>query len=304
MWRHSKFSLFSRRDRCENSSINDQVRTFQFKVLTACISLSMEPAKKKLKTSYNPDWEQLYLCCQVEEEVFCLLCDTKFTCLKSCNIQRHYTSKHVGFTADYPLKSEKRSTKILDLKAKKRLTSRCKVWCRGDIKTASRISLEIAHELTVNKKALGDGEIFKDMFARTIINMFRDTELEQRVTEFAENLPLSRRTIARRVELISENLRAQLIADLVRCDYFSVQLDESTDRSKHAQLAIFFRMVFKDLEVREEFFTLAPIKKRATGEEIFQAVNREFLAAQVTWEKIAGITTDRAANMTGIRNGL
>jgi hypothetical protein len=52
-------------------------------------------------------------------------------------------------------------------------------------------------------------------------------------------------------DAISDNLESQLHQDLQLCEYFSLQLDESTDISDVAQLCVFIRMIFGDFTVKE-----------------------------------------------------
>ncbi|KAJ7992782.1 hypothetical protein DPEC_G00282270 [Dallia pectoralis] len=55
--------------------------------------------------------------------------------------------------------------------------------------------------------------------------------------EVFENIPLSRRTVTRRVEDIAENLEIQLQSEVGSYDFFSLALDESCDVRERAQLA-------------------------------------------------------------------
>ncbi|GBP09324.1 General transcription factor II-I repeat domain-containing protein 2A [Eumeta japonica] len=55
---------------------------------------------------------------------------------------------------------------------------------------------------------------------------------------------------------------------------FSIALDESTDLSDTAQLAIFIRGVDKEFTVTEELLALQPLKGTTTGEDIFNEVQK------------------------------
>ena len=59
--------------------------------------------------------------------------------------------------------------------------------------------------------------------------------------EAFENIPLSRRTVTRRVEDIAENLEFQLQSEVGSFNFFSLALDESCDVRDTAQLLIFLR---------------------------------------------------------------
>lgn len=51
-------------------------------------------------------------------------------------------------------------------------------------------------------------------------------------------LQLSDSTVTRRVELMSDDLFSQLLKDIESSEYFSLTLDESTDSTDVAQLAV------------------------------------------------------------------
>lgn len=73
-----------------------------------------------------------------------------------------------------------------------------------------------------------------------------------------ESVPLSANTIHRRVNEMGTNLKEQLkdlISSSVHC---SIALDESTDKSDTAQLAVFIRLVDSDFNVTEERLDLIP----------------------------------------------
>jgi hypothetical protein len=85
---------------------------------------------------------------------------------------------------------------------------------------------------------------------------------------------------------------------------FSIALDDSTDASDAAQLAIFIRGVDADFNITEELLTLQPLKRTTTGEDIIETVNTVFERFELKWSSLSGICTDRAPAMVGARKGL
>jgi len=71
-----------------------------------------------------------------------------------------------------------------------------------------------------------------------------------------EEVSLSRRTVARRIEEIGEDLKSQLKTRVSSFDLFSLALDESTDIDDTAQLLIFIRGISKKIEIREELLSM------------------------------------------------
>ena len=59
--------------------------------------------------------------------------------------------------------------------------------------------------------------------------------------------------MTRRVESLSEDVDRQVLKDLSRCEYFSLQFDESLDVMNTAQHVVFVRMAFQDSTTNEDF---------------------------------------------------
>lgn len=130
-------------------------------------------------------------------------------------------------------------------------------------------SYKICHVLAKRKKPFSDGEIVKEAMISASKSLFDGHKDKSALMSSIKGLQLSHQTVARRVEQISDNLEFQIHQDLQSCEYFSLQLDESTDISDVAQLCVFIRMVFGDFTAKEEFVKLPPLHERTRGEDIF-----------------------------------
>ncbi|XP_056637725.1 general transcription factor II-I repeat domain-containing protein 2-like [Diorhabda sublineata] len=84
---------------------------------------------------------------------------------------------------------------------------------------------------------------------------------------------------------------------------FSIALDESTDLSDTAQLAIFIRGIDKEFTVIKELLALQPLKATTTGEDIFNEVQKLFTSFGLPWSKLIEVCTDGAPSMVGLRKG-
>lgn len=74
-------------------------------------------------------------------------------------------------------------------------------------------------------------------------------------------------------------------------EYFSLQLDESTDISDTAQLAVMIRIVLSDFSLKEELLTLLSMQERTRGEEIY--IFRNFSTEiHMALLKVSAIITD------------
>ena len=85
--------------------------------------------------------------------------------------------------------------------------------------------------------------------------------------------------------------------------FFSIALDESTDLSNTAQLAIFIRGVDDDFNVTEELLELVPMKGTTTGADILEAVEEAISSFGLNWENLTAPTTDGAPAMVGVNTG-
>ena len=110
--------------------------------------------------------------------------------------------------------------------------------------------------------------------------------------------------MAERISELSGNIYDQLCEKGKHFHAYSVALDESTDVTDTAQLAIYVRGVDDKFEVMEELLKVTPMHGHTTAQDIFRQLCDAIVDAGLPWKKIAGITTDGAPSMTGNINGL
>ncbi|KAK1327671.1 hypothetical protein QTO34_012960 [Cnephaeus nilssonii] len=115
-------------------------------------------------------------------------------------------------------------------------------------------------------------------------------------------LPLSRNIIKDRIMRLNTNVQHQLKRDIRKCKYFSISLDETTDVTSHAQLAIIGR--YSDgLTMREELIKLVSVSTSKSGSEICKVVIQTFRDLSIDISKVVSVTTDGASNMVGGKVG-
>ncbi|KAK0133521.1 General transcription factor II-I repeat domain-containing protein 2B [Merluccius polli] len=127
---------------------------------------------------------------------------------------------------------------------------------------ATEASFRVSHLLAKHKKPFTDGELMKEAMAIVANTVFNDFKNKDDIKAALSSVPLGPATVTRRVESLSEDVDQQVLRDLARCEYFSVQLDESLDVTDTAQLIVFVRMVFQDSTTKEDFLTLLHLKDR------------------------------------------
>ena len=88
-----------------------------------------------------------------------------------------------------------------------------------------------------------DGEFIKECLL-----IYSDIVCPENSDEIRK-ISLSRRTVTRRVEELSSDLKKQFISNCEEFQYFSVAVDESTDTKDTAQLAIFIRGINSNFDI-------------------------------------------------------
>ncbi|XP_028456300.1 scavenger receptor cysteine-rich type 1 protein M130-like [Perca flavescens] len=120
------------------------------------------------------------------------------------------------------------------------------------------------------------------------------------------NISLTRNTVADRISDLSVDLDSQLKQKVKSFIAFSVAIDESTDITDVAQLAIFIREVDDTLTVTEEFVKLVPMTDTMTAADIFTALVGALDRVGVDWSRAVSLATDdsvRLMNGTSLCSG-
>ena len=86
------------------------------------------------------------------------------------------------------------------------------------------------------------------------------------------NVSLSARTVTRRIEEMSEDVKTRQQDCFKNSQCFSIAIDESTVSTDTAQLAVFVRGVSSNFDIFKDFVELVPIKDTTTGADILKAL--------------------------------
>lgn len=115
----------------------------------------------------------------------------------------------------------------------------------------------VTYELMKAKKALSDGELIKNC-AIKMAEAFNESKVGNKF----QTVPLSKQTVTRRLEDISNQISNNVKDIIANCSYFSIALDESIDVSDTNQLLIFVHALYTaQLEV-SIFLTLLRVQWR------------------------------------------
>ena len=245
---------------------------------------------------FNEKWTSSYFFVESGNSALCLLCNQSITTIKEFNLKRHFDSKH-GFGIK-SLSEEQKLKKIESLKES--VTRQKNLFTKQDTtaKAATLVSYEIAHIIAKKKKPFSDGDYIKECLSA--FSKYSCPEKKAKV----EEVSLSRNTITRRIEEISEHLVEKLHECATKFQYFSLALDESCDISDTAQLSVFVRGIFKDFTIHEEFLALCPMKGTTTGDDIFNELLRCCETFELNWKKFSGASTDGCPSMVGKKRGV
>ena len=102
------------------------------------------------------------------------------------------------------------------------------------------------------------------------------------------------KTVTRRIEEMSENLKSSQEDYFEKLQFFSVAIDESTDTTDTAHLAVFVRGIKENFHILEEFLEMIPMKNTTTGADILKALLQCLAAKNLDFSRLVSITTDGA----------
>ncbi|XP_074513994.1 general transcription factor II-I repeat domain-containing protein 2A-like [Sebastes fasciatus] len=261
--------------------------------------MSAHGSKRKIETEcriFNKTWTAKYLFTEVKGKAVCLVCGVQVAVFKDYNLNRHYVTKH---EEKYKNLSEQERARESDaLLAKLQNQQGLFTKCCTSRDAAVKTSYVISHKIARKSKPFSDGEFIKECLLDSAALICPEKK------GAFENVPLSRRTVTRRVEDIAGNLELQLKNRAVSFDYFSLPLDESCDVRDTAQLLIFIRGISTDFKITEELAAMQSMKGTTTGSDLFTEVNACLDKLELKWDKLAGVTTDGCPNLTGKNVGL
>lgn len=260
-------------------------------------SLNITKKTKIYFRKYNPDFLKIgFVFFGTEEEPMpqCVICFETLSneCMKFSKLERHLSTKHpecVGKSLDFfqiKKKNLSMTKSVMEKSSKQNIQS-------------TQVSYELSLLIAKKGSAHTVGEELIIPAAKIISNALFDEKCTKKINE----IPLSNTTVKRRIDEMSENVKIAIITVLKQSEYFSLQLDESTDVAGQANLLAFVRFESNG-NIEEEMLFCQSLSTKTTGEEIFKSVDSFMKENEVDWSKCVGLTTDGARAMSGIHTGL
>ena len=127
---------------------------------------------------------------------------------------------------------------------------------------ATEASFIVLYKLAKRNKPFSDGEFIKECMSDEASIMCPEHKTK------LNSIALSRRTVVRRVQKISDNLMNQLKDTSKQFLWYSLALDESNDVQDTAQLLVFIRGMDANFQLTEELFSVESLKDTTTGKDI------------------------------------
>ncbi|KAL1281206.1 hypothetical protein QQF64_000009 [Cirrhinus molitorella] len=168
----------------------------------------------------------------------------------------------------------------------------------GASKNAQRASYLTSYRIAKRGMPHTIGENLCLPVAKDMVNCM----LGEKAAKTLDKIPLSDNTVARRIDSISADILSQLISRIKNSEFFSLQVDESTDVANLSNLLVYVRYLFENT-VHEDFLFCRPLATRSTGEDIFNLMDSFFRVNEIDWVRCVGICTDGAKSMTGRHKG-
>ena len=245
---------------------------------------------------FQEKWTNDYFFIQIKDKPMCLLCSESVSVMKEYNVKRHYISKHSSLYESFQGQHRKQKVEKLMKELKDQQTIFVKK--RDDTDNIIRASYIVSEKIAKHSKNYSDGEFVKECLQAVV-----DILCPGRKKEI-DNISLSRRTVTRRIDELATNIEMGLKELASKFKYFSLAIDESTDVTNTAQLAVFVRGIDDDFNITEEMLGLQAMKDTTTGEDIFQELKILMAKFNLHFEKLHGLSTDGAPAMVGSKVGL
>ena len=259
-------------------------------------------SNKRIHKNFNTDWENDFLVSlNINNKCICLVCNKQLNLMTKNNIEKHFKRFH---EVDFGPKSEDEKKQMI--KQRKIELSQAEPSYptnnSGNVLKRQQIqaSYVVAQKIAKKSRPFSDGEFIQECCV-DILNVLgcKGQELSKAVAD----IPLSRPTITRRIEDISENIKITLKRLIQGSPYISLALDESTDICDTAQLIIAVRFLDLNFNIHEELLSMVSLHGRTTAEIIYESLNKVLAEYEIPSNKISAICTDGARTLVGKNKG-
>jgi hypothetical protein len=182
---------------------------------------------------FQKRWEIEYFFFLSKDKPVCLLCSESVASCKEYNLKRHYAKRHEVLFKNVigQERIDKFNQLVKNLKKQQSIFEN-QVFFPDTVVKASYVVSQI---LAKKMKPFADAEIVKECLKAVAELAFPEK------LNVISKISLSRFTVARRIEDLSENIEEKLGQLIKNMEYCSLALDESCDNTDTTQMAVFFK---------------------------------------------------------------
>ena len=151
------------------------------------------------------------------------------------------------------------------------------------------------------KKTHNIGETVIKPCALAMARIVLGEKYEKRLKE----IPLSNNTVKRRIALMSEDIKDQVVNETKNKSVFglfAIQLNESVDVSSVSLLMVFDRYAVST-SIKEELLFCGALDTTTKASDIMEKVNHFFNENEIPWKNLCAVCTDGAPAMLGSKSG-
>ena len=161
-----------------------------------------------------------------------------------------------------------------------------------------------AYCIAKSGKPFIDGEFLKETFLMVSKELYSNFTNKNEILQKIKEMPLSARTVQRRINTMNEDIDQQFQNDLNKCDVISLSSDESTDRNDIARLTLIAKFYSASKKaIIEEVWAVSSMYGRTRAKDILECVIKCIKKYDNIKKKVFSVTTDGAAAMLGKNNG-
>uniref|UniRef100_A0A3B3HNV3 Uncharacterized protein n=1 Tax=Oryzias latipes TaxID=8090 RepID=A0A3B3HNV3_ORYLA len=254
------------------------------------------------KRKWSDEYVQYGFSCITEldgsQRPICMICNAKLSNsnLAPAKLKEHIEKLHGD--------GEYKNTTLAEFKVKRaRFDDKATLPALGFVpinKPILTASYEVAYLIAKQGEPHTIGETLVKPAALKMANLILGTTAaEGKLSQ----IPLSNDTISDRIGDMSNDILAQVVADLISSPAkFSLQLDETTDVANLSQLAVFVRYV-KDDMIKEEFLFCKPLTTTSKAADVKKLVDDFCRDNKLSWDMVSVVCTDGAPVMLGRKSG-
>lgn len=243
---------------------------------------------------FHDEWTTKYGVIKHNDKALCCICK-EVIIARTYNINRHFVSNHNTLC----LMTEEEKCEIIQREVKQQnyQSNNFKKMFKSR-NNISAASFQLSHTIAQHGKPLSDGDYLKEAFKNCSEILFEDFPNKNDILKRINELPVARNTVKDRIIAMDKDVTDQLIQDLRNAGMFSICLDESTDVTSAARLAVIARFPSGNI-IKEELIKLMTLSEKTRGEDIMNELKKEFIELGINFGNIVSVTTDGAPSMIG-----